>query len=97
MKKADSDRYKLLLDLGCIVCLIHEHAWTPPEIHHPYGRTKDGNQKTIGLCFYHHREGSDCDAYTSRHPFKARFIERYGSEEYLLEETNKRLKEASNL
>jgi hypothetical protein len=35
---------------------------------------------TIPLCFNHHREGSDCSQYTSRHPHKSRFEERYGTE-----------------
>lgn len=88
MKKADEKRYKQLIEIGCIVCRL-EGKNTPPQIHHPYGRTGDGNQKTIPLCYYHHQEGSDCEAYTSRHPWKTRFVARYGTEEYLLEETNK--------
>lgn len=88
MKKCDKERYQKLSDLGCIICLKEGH-YTPPAIHHINGRTGNGNQETIPLCYYHHQEGSDCEAYTSRHPFKTRFQERYGSEESLLEETNK--------
>lgn len=91
MKKADKDRYQQLIEIGCIVCRKEKGIYTPPQIHHTEGRTGDGNQKTIPLCYYHHMEGSDNDAYTSRHPFKSRFEERYGSEQYLLEETNKLL------
>lgn len=88
VSKKDKERYQKLADLGCICCLLDKGCWTPCEIHHPYGRTGDGNQKTIGLCFLHYREGSNCDEYVSRHPWIAEFTERYGTEEFLLEETN---------
>ena len=91
MNKADKERYDLLVQIGCIVCQIHKNIYTMPQIHHPWGRTKDGNQKTIPLCYYHHQEGSDCPEYTSRHPWKTRFVQRYGTEESLLEETNIRI------
>ena len=89
MKKADKERYQKLIDLGCIVCLIFEEVYTPPEIHHPYGRKGNGNQKTYPLCFLHHNSRVDCDDYTSRHPYKFKFEERYDTDENLLEETNR--------
>lgn len=88
MKKADKERYQKISELGCCVCLKFESIFTPCEIHHTQGRTKDGNQKTIGLCFYHHREGSNNETYTSRHPWLSEFEDRYGTEESLLEYTN---------
>lgn len=91
MNKEDKTRFDLLSQLGCIVCVRERGIFTPPEIHHINGRTGNGNQETIGLCFFHHREGSDCQEYTSRHPYKARFIARYGTEAELLEATNKLL------
>ena len=87
--KKDKERYQKLADLGCIVCLLWEGAQTPPEIHHPYGRTGDGNQKTYPLCHKHHNSGKDTEHYTSRHPFKARFEERYETDAELLERTNR--------
>ena len=89
MKKADKERYQKLLELGCIVCLLHEDVWSPAEIHHPYGKTKDGNQKTYPLCPTHHRSGVNRDEYVSRHPWLTEFEERYGTEESLLAETNR--------
>ena len=91
MNKADTDRFDLLSQLGCIVCVRERGIFTPPEIHHINGRTGNGNQETIGLCYFHHREGSDCQEYTSRHPYKARFEIRHGTEAELLEATNKLL------
>ncbi len=92
MKKAVKERYQKLIDLGCIVCHNEKGIYTPPEIHHPYGRTKDGDFHTYPLCFWHHREGSDCDDYTSRHPHKGRFEDRHGTDEYLLNITNELIK-----
>jgi len=91
VKKADKERYQKLSELGCIVCKLFEGEWSPIDVHHIEGRTKDGNQKTIGLCFYHHREGSNCESHVSRHPWLSEFEARYGTEQYLLEETNKLL------
>lgn len=77
--------------LGCIVCLL-DGINTPCEIHHTDGKTKPGAHfKTIGLCFLHHRDGNDCKEYTSRHPYKARFEERYDTEENLLDWTHRLL------
>ncbi len=87
VNKADTKRYQQLSDMGCIICR-KEGKHTPPSIHHINGRTGNGNQETIPLCYSHHQEGSDCEAYTSRHPWKARFIKRYGSESSLLDEVN---------
>ena len=87
MKKADKQRYQALVELGCIICK-QEGKYTPPQIHHINGRTGNGNQETIPLCYYHHMEGSNDECFTSRHPWKARFIQRYGPEQDLLKEVN---------
>jgi len=89
LKKADKERYEKIAEIGCIVCKLFEGTWSPAEIHHPNGRTKNGNQETYGLCFYHHREGSNCAEYTSRHPWLTEFEARYKTEEELIEITNK--------
>lgn len=79
-------------ELGCCVCL-NEGKRTPCQVHHIDGKTKPGaHLKTIGLCYYHHQAGNDCLAYTSRHPYKARFVARYGTEQELLEQTILRAK-----
>lgn len=80
-------------EIGCIVCRNEGLGLTPASIHHCDGHTKPGaHYKTLPLCHYHHQEGSDCEAYTSRHPWKTRFISRYGTEEKLLEQVNELLK-----
>ena len=91
MKKADKERYQAIAEMGCICCLKDKGVFSPCEIHHINGRTGNGNQETIGLCFHHHRQGGNCDEYVSRHPWLTEFEARYGNEIDLLEEVNKRI------
>ena len=91
MKKEVKERFDKLVELGCVVCLIEKGIYTPPEIHHPFGRTGDGHMKTYPLCFWHHRSNEDCETHTSRHPYKFKFEERYESDEELLRITNELL------
>lgn len=89
MNKADTERYRKLVEMGCVVCILfHDGIYSPPEIHHLITFPKKHNQRTIPLCHNHHNAKKDCDEFTSRHPFKFRFEERYDSEESLLEYTN---------
>ena len=81
-----------IASLGCIVCLIHHGVYSPTELHHIDGRTKPGAHfHIIPLCYRHHREGADCEEYTSRHPHKKRFERRYGTEINLMHEVLARL------
>ena len=50
---------------------------------------RNAHMKVLPLCYEHHRSGIDCERYTSRHPFKAKFVSRYGTEEELLEQVEK--------
>jgi len=88
LNKADKLRYQKLSDLGCLICLIHEGVYSQCEIHHLVTFPKKDNQRTIGLCYVHHREGSNCDEYVSRHPWLTEFENRYGDEDSLLEKAN---------
>lgn len=81
-----------IAEMGCVVCLKFLGLTTPPEIHHIAGKVKEGSHLlTIPLCHLHHRSGQDTAAFTSRHPFKSRFEERYGTEQELLEWTRKEI------
>ena len=72
-------------DFGCIICRQQGKGRRPCEIHHVYGKTKkDAHFKVLPLCFEHHRMGSDKEP-ISRHPYKARFVAAYGTEESLLD------------
>ena len=67
---------------GCIVCRNEMSVFTPCEIHHIDGGSK--HFMTIGLCYFHHRAGNNTPEYVSRHPHKAAFEDRYGTEGSLL-------------
>ena len=70
---------------GCIVCRRIGYGRRDAEIHHVIGKTKpNAHMMVLPLCFEHHRMGSDKPPYISRHPYKKRFIDAYGTEEELL-------------
>ena len=78
-------------NLGCIVCRLQGFPGVPAEIHHVHGKTRREREEFRGshfyvlpLCYSHHREGNDREP-ISRHPYKKRFVQTYGTEEYLLE------------
>ena len=76
-----------IVGLGCIVCRNDKGCFTEAAVHHINGKTKPGAHfKTLPLCFLHHQGGADCHEYVSRHPYKARFEQRYGTEQALLEQ-----------
>jgi len=87
--KADKQRFEHLQQLGCVVCWMEFCVHSPAEVHHIRGKVRnDAHQLTIPLCHKHHREGSNNAQWTSRHPWRAQFVERYGTEDQLLEITN---------
>lgn len=86
---AESKHMNAVASYGCIVCYLFHGVYSPAAIHHIDGKTKPGAHfKVLGLCGLHHQGGKDCTEYTSRHPYKARFKARYGTEQELLEKTN---------
>jgi len=81
-------------ELGCVVCYNLGFGKRPCEIHHVYGKIKKGTHlKVLPLCFEHHRMGSDKEP-ISRHPYKKRFVEAYGTEETLLNQVDTMLEES---
>lgn len=90
--RAERDWMDAIADLGCIVCHLEMGFDTPAEIHHLDGKKKPGaHLRSIPLCPAHHRGGYSGEPCVSRHPYKAAFVERYGTEEYLLEQTRQRV------
>jgi len=88
--KAEKDRMAALSRAPCIVCYLMFNTESPAEVHHLVeARVRLGHKFTIPLCFPHHRQGLNTPACVSIHPYKAEFVRRYGSELFLLEETNK--------
>jgi hypothetical protein len=81
---AEKEHMARVADVGCVVCRMKGLGRVPAEIHHIDGKTKKGSHfKVLPLCFDHHRRGSDKEP-ISRHPYKKRFVEAYGTEEELL-------------
>ena len=61
MSKAEREHYARIADIGCVVCLLQGHGYSPCEIHHIRSRAglakKSHWSKTLGLCHPHHRTG----------------------------------------
>lgn len=72
--------------LGCIACRIDGRINPWVSIHHIDGRTRhDAHKKALPLCAQHHQQDdTDPLGRIAVHPNKARFEERYGSQESLL-------------
>jgi hypothetical protein len=85
--------FEVLTDMGCIVCLNELGVRSPPDIHHilKNGQRVD-DLHTIPLCPNHHRLGVNNAEYVSRHPWKAEFEKRYGTEWELFEQVKERAK-----
>lgn len=72
--------------LGCIACLLEGRVVTEVSIHHIDGRVKPGAHfEILPLCAGHHQEGTGIPGLIAVHPWKARFEERYGKQEELLQ------------
>ena len=71
--------------IGCIACLIDGHPGTPGAVHHLLrGGRRIGHLFTICLCDPGHHQQGQARGMVSRHPWKARFEARYGTEAELL-------------
>lgn len=88
MTKAEKQHLQRLADLGCIACYLSGTPGTPCEVHHIRAGVGMGQRsshfRAIGLCPAHHR-GTHHPAVPSIHLAKLAFIERFGTEEKLLQ------------
>lgn len=83
--------------LGCIVCANRGFPDVPAEIHHTKGKTvKDAHLYVLPLCPSHHRYGGHIEP-ISRHPYKKRFEDAYGTEAELLEQVQENLAAGRNI
>ena len=93
--KAEREHMDRVSDLGCVVCRMRGYYGVPAEIHHIEGKTRKGSHfRVLPLCFEHHRGGRDSEP-ISRHPYKRRFIDAYGTEEELLRKVDQYLEHDS--
>jgi Recombination enhancement, RecA-dependent nuclease len=85
---AESAWMDAITTLGCIACILDGHQGRPGAVHHILsGGRRMGHLFTLCLCQPgHHMDGAQAGM-VSRHPWKTRFEERYGSEASLLEFT----------
>lgn len=97
--KKDTERFRRLNEMGCIVCRQTFGAFVQSEVAHCTSRGRRiGHQATIPLCPWHHRgvpmgslsQKAMRELYgPSFAKSKAEFEEAFGTEQKLLEETNK--------
>ena len=91
--KAEREWMATIARLGCIVCRTQGRGYVPCAVHHILGRNggnRRGHMATIGLCDPGHHQGAPkSSGEVSRHPNKAAFEARYGTEEFLLELTQR--------
>lgn len=72
--------------LGCICCLLDGVEPRPTTVHHILrGGVRMGHLYSLPACDPGHHQGGQPLGLISRHPYKARFEERYGTEAQLLE------------
>ena len=81
--RADKYYWSLLTsEIGCIACHLDGIKNDYCSIHHISGRsTKGSHSNVLPLCGMHHQTGGQ--SAPSIHPWKARFIEKYGTQEAL--------------
>ena len=76
--------------LGCCVCRREFGIYSPAGIHHTDGKTKPGaHKRVLPLCDKHHQTGGYGVAF---HAGRVEWERRYGTQEELMEWTNRRLK-----
>lgn len=75
-----------ITDMGCIVCWIDGFRGVPGAVHHLLrGGRRIGHLHSICLCDPGHHQGGAPMGLVSRHPWKARFEAKYGTEASLLD------------
>lgn len=78
--------------LGCIACRKDGLHNPLVSIHHVDGRTKPGaHMLVLPLCAGHHQDGTGAPGLIAVHPWKARFEQKYGTQESLLQEVEELL------
>lgn len=71
---------------GCVACRIDGFGVVPPAVHHLLrGGRRIGHLFSLPLCDPGHHQNGQQRGMVSRHPWRARFEQRYGSEQFLLD------------
>ena len=89
--KSDKDRMNRVASLGCIVCKAFYGVYSPALIHHltglKYRSIGKKAKEYIPICQAHHVDGNK--EHPSVHGQPELFKQKYGSQEFLLNYTNK--------
>lgn len=82
---AEREWMDAIVAYGCVACRIDGNGFRPAAVHHILrAGVRMGHLFTLPLCDPgHHQNGGQ--HYPSRHPWKARFEAKYGTEAELLE------------
>tara|TARA_R100001244_G_scaffold118658_1_gene88350 strand:- start:152 stop:433 length:282 start_codon:yes stop_codon:yes gene_type:complete len=84
VSRAIRRRYQDVVSVGCIICRLYYGVRSDPCIHHLTGSGMGKrSEQVIGLCHEHHQGN------TGVHHNTKVFEEKFGTQEYLLEEMNK--------
>jgi hypothetical protein len=91
--KAEKAWMDAIVQLGCIVCRNQGYGYVPPAVHHIVsGSRRLGHMFTLPLCDPgHHQNAPKGSGEVSRHPNKAQFEAKYGTEMELLAQCQKLL------
>jgi hypothetical protein len=83
--KAEREWMDAIVAHGCVACRMDGVGFNPPCVHHILrGGRRIGHLFTLPLCPGHHQAGTGAPGLIARHPDRARFERKYGSEEFLL-------------
>lgn len=84
--KAEREWMSAITALGCIVCRNQGRGYVPAAVHHiTSGSRRMGHMYSLPLCDPgHHQNAPKESGEVSRHPNKAEFEKRYGTEMELL-------------
>jgi hypothetical protein len=83
--KAEREWLDAIVRFGCIACWLDGLGHRPPAVHHILrGGRRMGHLHSIGLCDPGHHQNGAALGMVSRHPWKARFEAKYGTELELL-------------
>lgn len=84
--KKEHEYHDQVARLGCIACMLDGNINLYVSIHHCHGRTQRGaHMKVLPLCAGHHQDGTGPDkTMIAIHPYKARFEQKYGTQEALM-------------
>lgn len=83
--KAEREWMDAIVAYGCIACRMDGLGVRPAAVHHMlHGGRRIGHLHTLPLCDPGHHQNGQQLGMVSRHPWKAQFEQKYGSEDHLL-------------